>query len=242
MGGKDVRERVRANIDGKEISLFRNGRDGVPTVYANMYADVGEEVLDQCDLLGCGPFHLVTVTKLRWEQELSPWACGPVISREDSFTGEADGYVRLLEDRIVPFVEGELRSPTYRVIAGYSMGGLFAIYAPYVTRLFSASVSASGSVWFPEMLPFVRAHDFMKKPDAVYLSIGDRESRGKNPYLSMAESRGRELYSIYGGMGIDSVFELNPGNHYKDAEYRLARGITWILKRHGKEAIPPAGA
>ncbi|SDB11638.1 hypothetical protein [Butyrivibrio sp. INlla16] len=29
---------------------------------------------------------------------------------------------------------------------------------------------------------------------------------------------------------IETTFEMNPGNHFKDADLRLAKGIAWILK------------
>ncbi len=30
---------------------------------------------------------------------------------------------------------------------------------------------------------------------------------------------------------IDTVFELNPGNHFQDAAERSAAGMAWILSR-----------
>lgn len=225
-----MKEHIKAIIDGKQITLFRNEKDGVPIVYANMVTDAGQAVLEQCEILGCKPFHLVTVTNLRWDEELSPWAHEPVVSKSDHFTGEAEQHACCMKEKIVSFIEDELESPPYRIIAGYSMGGLFALYAPYVTDLFSASVSASGSVWYPAFVSYVKSHDFLKKPDAIYLSLGDLESRTRNPFLKQTESSTKELLSIYQSKGIDSVFELNPGNHYKNAAYRLAKGITWILK------------
>lgn len=225
-----MKEHIKTIIGSKQITFFRNEKDGVPIVYANMVTDAGKAVLEQCEKLGCKPFHLVTVTKLRWEEELSPWAHEPVVSKSDHFTGEAEQYACCMKETIVPFIEEKLESPPYRIIAGYSMGGLFALYAPYVTDLFSASVSASGSVWYPGFVSYVKSHDFLKKPDAIYLSLGDLESRTRNPFLKQSESSTKELLSIYQSKGIDSVFERNPGNHYKDAAYRLAKGITWILK------------
>lgn len=227
-----MKEPIKTIIDGKQVTLFRNENDNAPIVYANMYTEVGKAVLEQCEKLSCKPFHLVTITKLRWDEELSPWAHDPVVSRSDHFTGEADQYARCMKEKIVPYIEDKLESPPYRIIAGYSMGGLFALYAPYVTDLFSASVSASGSVWYPEFVAYVKSHDFLKKSDAIYLSLGDLESRTKNPLLKQTENCMKELLSIYQNKGIDSVFELNPGNHYKNAAYRLAKGIAWILKQY----------
>lgn len=225
-----MNEPVKTEIDGKQIALFRSGKDGVPIVYANLAADSGQTVWEQCEKLGCPPFHLVAVTRLRWDEELSPWAQGPVVSKGDHFTGEAAQYARCMEEKIVPFAEGILQPPHRRIIAGYSMGGLFALYAPYVTGVFSASVSASGSVWYPAFVSYVKSHDFLKKPDAVYLSLGDLESRTRNPFLRQTEDFTKELLSIYQNRGIRSVFERNPGNHYKDAAYRLAKGIAWALQ------------
>ena len=225
-----MKEFLKTVIDGKQITFFRNENDSVPIVYANMYAEAGKAVLEQCEKLGCKSFHLVTITNLRWDEELSPWPHKPVVSPNDHFTGEAERYARCMEENIIPLIEDKIGLPTYRIIAGYSMGGLFALYAPYVTDLFSSVVSASGSVWYPEFISYVRAHDFLKKPDAIYLSLGDQESRTRNPFLRQTEDCTKELLSIYQSKGIDSVFELNPGNHFKDADYRLAKGITWILK------------
>lgn len=195
-----------------------------------MYTEAGKAVLEQCEKPGCKPFHLVTITNLRWDEDLSPWVHEPVVSKSDHFTGEAKQYARCMEENMIPLIEDNIGLPTCRIIAGYSMGGLFALYAPYVTKLFSSAVSASGSVWYPEFLSFVKAHDFLKKPDAVYLSLGDQESRTRNPFLRQTENCTKELLSIYQSKGIDSVFEMNPGNHYKDAAYRLAKGISWALK------------
>ena len=222
-------EPVKFEIDGKQVSLFASESENAPVVYANMFSEFGSEVLRECEKLGCKPFHLVSITGLRWDEELSPWAHAPVVSREDNFTGEADKYIRRLAETIIPRIEEKIKAPTSRIIAGYSMGGLFALYAPYITDLFSRAVSASGSVWYPGFVSYVQENDFLRKPDAVYLSLGDRDSRTKNRFLSQTENCTRELCSIYKSQDINSIFELNPGNHFKDAPHRLAKGIAWTL-------------
>lgn len=137
----------------------------------------------------------------------------------------------------MPFAEGVVGTGGARIMAGYSMAGLFALYVPHVSRMFSGSVSASGSLWFPGFADFVRGTPFVRRPDAIYLSIGDRESRTRNPYLRTTEDRTRGLYDHYRAEGIDSVFELNPGNHFRDADLRLAKGISWAVPRCGGTPI-----
>jgi len=42
------------------------------------------------------------------------------------------------------------------------------------------------------------------------------------------------LYEI-AAQGIETTFEMNPGNPFQDAERRLAKGIAWMLARHISE-------
>ena len=224
-------EPIKTEINGKQVIVYKRDVENAPIVYANMYIETGRAVLEKCESLGCKPFHLVSISKLRWDEELSPWAHDPVVSKSDNFTGEADGYIKCLTEQIIPFAEKKTDKPPCRIIAGYSMGGLFALYAPYVTDVFSAAVSASGSVWYPGFTEYVRTHDFLENPKAVYLSLGDLESHTKNEFLSRTENCTEELCSIYRQKGIESIFEINPGNHYKDATLRLAKGIRWTLDR-----------
>ena len=225
-----MKKPVKFETAGKKITVFENENENVPVVYANMYSKAELDVLCECEKLACKPFHLVSVTGLRWDEELSPWQHGPVVSQSDHFTGEAEQYARFLTEKIIPSAEEILPKPRFRVIAGYSMGGLFALYAPYITEAFSRAVSASGSVWYPGFVEYVKTHDFLQAPDAIYRSLGDKESRTKNQYLSRTENCMNELYSFYQSKGIDSIYELNQGNHFRDVPYRLAKGIAWVLK------------
>lgn len=224
-----MHEPIKEIIDNKQICIYKCDTENAPIIYASMYMEVGRAVLDKCEKIGCAPFNLVSISNLRWDEELSPWRHGPVVSKDDNFTGEANDYARCLTELIIPYAEEKTGKPLRRVIAGYSMGGLFALYAPYVTDAFSAAVSASGSVWYPNFIEYALSNDFIKVPDAIYLSLGDEESRVGNKYLRQTERRTKELYSLYLQKGIRSVFESNPGNHYRDADLRLAKGISWIL-------------
>ena len=91
--------------------------------------------------------------------------------------------------------------------------------------------SASGSVWYPGFADYVRDNDFVRRPDRVYLSVGDRESRTRNAFMRAVEDCDRALLDIYLSKGVDAVFETNPGNHFRDADIRLAKGISWVLSR-----------
>lgn len=116
-----------------------------------------------------------------------------------------------------------------RVIAGYSLAGLFSIYSLYRTDLFSRAISASGSLWFPHFKEFVFSNELKANPEKIYFSIGDRESHTTNPYLRRAEDDTRAMEEYFRHKGIETCFILNKGNHYKNVVARTADAISWSI-------------
>ena len=178
----------------------------------------------------CPDFHLVTISELDWNAELSPWAAPSVVTDNDGFAGNAGEFTEFIRKSVIPYAESITGVPSNRIIAGYSMAGLYALYAPYITDIFSKSVCASGSVWYEGFVDFAEKNGFVRRPDSIYLSLGDMESRTKNPVLSQTEGCMDRLYHSYSQLGIPTIFEMNKGNHYKNAVLRLAKGIVWSLK------------
>ena len=77
-------------------------------------------------------------------------------------------------------------------IAGYSLGGLFALYAAYHCDEFRRVASMSGSLWFPDFREYVLSHDFANRPDRIYLSLGDKEAKTRNPVLKTVQEGARD--------------------------------------------------
>lgn len=221
---------VRKSIDDRKISVYPCGVENAPVVYSAMYAENGKALLDCCENLGCPDFDLVTISELDWNADLSPWAAPSVVTDNDGFAGNAGKFTEFIRKSVIPYAESVMGAPSYRIIAGYSMAGLYALYAPYITDIFSKSVCASGSVWYEGFVEFAENNGFVRRPDCIYLSIGDMESRTKNPVLSQTERCMDRLYHSYSQLGIPTIFEMNKGNHYKNAVLRLAKGIVWGLK------------
>lgn len=76
--------------------------------------------------------------------ELSPVRTGPLALG----TGHADKFLDSLEKEIIPFIEREYRAdPAHRMLAGSSLGGLFALYTMYTKpELFEGYIAASPAV------------------------------------------------------------------------------------------------
>lgn len=105
------------------------------------------------------------------------------------------------------------------------------MYAIYQTDLFSRAGSMSGSLWFPGIKEYIFSHEPKCQPDYMYFSLGDKESKTRNPILQSVQSNTEEIQTFYQEKGINTVFQQNSGNHYNHATERTAAGIGWLLSR-----------
>jgi hypothetical protein len=69
---------------------------------------------------------------------------------------------------------------------------------------------------------------------AVYLSLGDREERTRNPVMARVGDAIREAYAHLQETGVDCVLEWNKGNHFKEPDLRTARAFAWVMKEDKK--------
>ncbi len=191
-----------------------------------------------------------------WNVELSPWPADPVFGR-DAFGDGAGQTLRFIEDSLIPEVLS--RRPALAgkdvILGGYSLAALFALWAGYESRSFSAIAAASPSVWFPGWMDFVRGRgpfDSVRRPfcegrkpvvsgrdpfvcgrrpeaERIYLSLGDQESRTRNRVMSSVGERITEYADLLTSQGIVTTLEWNPGNHFQDADLRTAKAFLWCL-------------
>ena len=216
-------------IDNKKITVYPALAENKPVIYLTTYNDDGGEVYTELQKLGCPDFTLVTISGLNWEAELSPWAAGGLFKYSEMFTGGADAYLQFLTQQVIPQAEAGLNGILWRGLAGYSLAGLFTVYALYKTDLFSRAASMSGSLWYPGFKDFVLTNHMAKVPEYMYFSLGDKEARARNQYLKTVQQCTEELAAHYRSLGINTFYELNPGGHYRDITSRSAAGIKWLL-------------
>lgn len=204
----------------------------LPVIYLNVFQGDGADVWDVCRELDCPPFTLIAVGGLDWNRELSPWECDGTVRDAEPFAGGAAVYLDELLGRIAPEAERELAAPPiWRGIAGYSLAGLFALWSLWKTDAFDRAASASGSLWFPGFVERAAATPFSGSPGAVYLSLGKKETKTPNRMMRHVLDDTRAMEGLLRGHGVDTVFELNPGNHFSQTDLRMARGIKWLLGR-----------
>lgn len=166
-------------------------------------------------------FRLVALKVNDWNRDLSPWEAPPVFGNE-AFGGGAE------ETLSEVLTETQDKTKNY-FIGGYSLAGLFALWAAYRTDVFRGVAAASPSIWFPGFDEFMKANNIMT--EKVYLSLGNKEEKTRNQVMATVGDRIREAHEYLTEKGIDCTLEWNQGNHFKDADIRTAKAFAWVLKQ-----------
>ncbi len=215
---------------GKAATLYLSEKENMPLIILNNYSGNGASVVEELRRLDSSDCNLLVVGNLKWDHDMTPWYCPPLSEKDTPCTGGADEYLDLLLDKIIPAAREHIKGePAHLGIAGYSLAGLFAVYAMYRTDVFDRVASMSGSLWFPDFKEYCMAHEMKRKPDKLYLSLGDKEAKSRNKMLKTVQENTEVVAAYYKELGIDVTWELNPGNHFKDAALRSAKGILAII-------------
>ena len=217
-------------VEGKRVEVFPAAKPGCPVLYLHTVEDDGGAVYEAVQARTGMDFSLVAVSRLDWNADLSPWAAPAVFAKGAPFSGGAGAYLALLLEKIVPQAESLLPPVSWRGIAGYSLAGLFAVYTLYQTGVFENAACVSGSLWFPGIKAYVLSHSFCKKPRRLSISLGNKECETHNRYMQCVQENTQAIEAFCRSQGIDTVFRLNPGNHFQNAVTRCADGICWVLE------------
>lgn len=166
-----------------------------------------------------------------WNRDLSPWKAKKVFHGGEDFSGGGDSFLQKLDEIIIPTVENRLDiTKCKRIILGYSLAGLFALYSFYKTDLFESGASVSGSLWFDGFTDFMEKNEMVKKPLKFYFSLGDREKNTKNIRMATVESETEKAENILKSRNIDTVFVLGSGGHFSETEERIQRALEWLCQ------------
>jgi predicted alpha/beta superfamily hydrolase len=127
-------------------------------------------------------------------------------------SGGADKFLKFVETELIPVVESKYRTQPYRVFAGHSLGGLFAVYT-LITRpqLFNAYIAASPALQWDNFLLIGRVREFFET----------RKELGRTLFVSLAAEAG----------GIGSAF-----GQFRDVlGKQQVKGFVWEAVRFEDE-------
>ena len=206
------------------MELLKYGNPNAPVVLIQPVDDhdlaVIENEVAEIQRLTDISFHLLAVKVNCWNTDLSPWEAPAVFGHEDF----GDGAKAFLDEILKLTTKQE---KTY-YIGGYSLAGLFALWAAYHTDVFKGVAAASPSVWFPGFTDFMKKSSI--KTESVYLSLGDQESRTRNAVMATVHDRICKAHNLLSRQGVRCELEWNQGNHFKEPYIRTAKAFAWIIQ------------
>lgn len=216
------------SLQGYKLTLKGNIHSSTLIILHEEFTPLYDELLKEHDIL------LISISSPAWFRDFSPWKHARVFKGGEDFDGKADDYLKFLLEEILPYLKDKYQiNPTSYYLAGYSLSGLFALYAACNTDIFKGVISASGSLWYPDFIAYLKEHPI--QTDNIYLSIGDSESNTKNPYLSKGLQCHFEALDIFNHQSKNVIFDLNHGGHFIENDIRVIKGIDWILDHDSKE-------
>ena len=111
-------------ISGLSIHTQMSSVAGAPVVY--LLGDVADNSPIQVPEGVC----LVNVGVDLWEENFSPWCAPRVFAKGPNFGDGAQKTLDTLINQVIPWAESELTDPpAYRMLVGYSLAGLFSLWA-----------------------------------------------------------------------------------------------------------------
>ena len=111
-------------ISGLSIHTQMSSVAGAPVVY--LLGDMADNSPVQVP----AGVSLVNVCVDLWEENFSPWCAPRVFAKGPNFGDGAQKTLDILINHVIPWAESELTEPpAYRVLVGYSLAGLFSLWA-----------------------------------------------------------------------------------------------------------------
>lgn len=167
-----------------------------------------------------------------WNGELSPWPAKQAFG-EEPFTGKGKETLQWIQETLLPFAKEKnwISKETKLYMAGYSLSGLFALWAFLETHLFDGVAACSSSLWMDGWMEYVETGKEGAK-GTLYMSLGTKEEKTKNPLMRKVGDHTRETFALLEkekGI-VKSTLEWNPGGHFTEPSERLLKGMMWLLE------------
>lgn len=106
--------------------------------------------------------------------------------------GGADNFLKFIETELIPQIEKDYRVQPYRILAGHSFGGLFAIHTMISKpKLFNSYIAVSPSLQWENNEALKRATDFLNNQKefraTLFVSLGNEPGAIGDAYESFRE-------------------------------------------------------
>ena len=223
---------IQQEICGVKLYVYRSNVQNATTIYF-LDGDQFAEPFNRWIIKHHPPLNFVLLNANNRTDDYTPWPLQASETMPMDFEGKAEEHLSFISTHVIPFCESEYglaSSAEKRVIGGYSLGGLFSLYAAVNTDLFGTVLSCSSSLWYPDFLDYLKEHPFKAAHSKLYMSVGDQEGTTATNLTAAQTSNTIALKDFYEPkfQAGDFKFTLEEGNHGNDIPGRVERAVEWV--------------
>ena len=223
---------IQQEICGVKLYVYRSNVQNATTIYF-LDGDQFAEPFNRWIIKHHPPLNFVLLNANNRTDDYTPWPLQASETMPMDFEGKAEEHLSFISTHVIPFCESEYglaSSAEKRVIGGYSLGGLFSLYAAVNTDLFGTVLSCSSSLWYPGFLDYLKEHPFKAAHSKLYMSVGDQEGTTATNLTAAQTSNTIALKDFYEPKfePNDFKFILEEGNHGNNISRRVERAVEWV--------------
>ena len=173
-------------------------------------------------------FAIVFFDTVEWAKALMPWH-DEAVSRDEEVGMHAQDTLIYIEESLVPWLH-ERFGKLPCIIGGYSLGGLFALWAARQSAAFCAVAAASPSLWIKGWTDY--ADNRSLNAQLAYVSLGNREEHCRNQRMArIGDCVRHEHLTLANQIGSSATtLEWNSGGHFGNEAERTAKAFAWCIE------------
>ena len=223
---------IQQEICGVKLYVYRSNVQNATTIYF-LDGDQFAEPFNRWIIKHHPPLNFVLLNANNRTDDYTPWPLQASETMPMDFEGKAEEHLSFISTHVIPFCESEYglaSSAEKRVIGGYSLGGLFSLYAAVNTDLFGTVLSCSSSLWYPGFLDYLKEHPFKAVHPNLYMSVGDQEG---TTATNLTADQTLNTLALKDWIepkfqAGDFQFTLEEGNHGNNISRRVERAVEWV--------------
>lgn len=173
-------------------------------------------------------FAIVFFDTVEWAKALMPWQ-DEAVSRNEEVGRYASNTLEYIIESLIPWLH-ERFGKLPCIIGGYSLGGLFALWAARQSAAFCAVAAASPSLWIKGWADF--ADNRSLNAQLAYVSLGNREEHCRNQCMArIGDCVRHEHLTLTEQIGTTvTTLEWNNGGHFGEEAERTAKAFAWCIE------------
>jgi predicted alpha/beta superfamily hydrolase len=217
-----------------------HGNSGIPLFVMPVAFAVPDLLEGQHTLLdhvvdeGRAPAFMLAVFETpSWDDCLSPWPAPAIRKGGPDFGGGAQTTLDWILNRLIPAIEKHIPAVCdgARGILGYSMAGMFALWAIYQTDYFTVCASCSGSLWYEGFADYIDQNP-IKAHCSVYMNLGIQEEKTRHRIFRQVGDATRHIAKTIESspMAKQAAFKWFPGGHSGFTGRRIAAAQLWMAR------------